>query len=390
MGKNAQLNFANCRLPKFLDFSGTNKIQNVIDLTVADFGKNKNNGDTSISDLCQINLYKADISKFKLDYEHFRLYIPPGVTNDEIYSIYEGLLYNFKSRGQLESYKTLDIEFKRLKYSKLHQGWRSYLEEWWWNFGYAKELVFLHAFVFLLFFSFITFWILGFLNDEVYSLDDIKYEIPLSIKEFCKGLVKNGSKSNSETGNRLIKEAFDFEGEKRQNLRSYIVTTSGKKLSKLFSKEGLNIELTPVVSESSEYGAVFKTLVYLLFIVSFILFLLGFFVVEHYLLKIRIVASVGHILKGNGKYLLLLAVLFIFIVWVFRRKLKKNKPLIFAEKIWSRSWLSFVYTSKLFFPLFIEIEKIKFKHQLLVFYILFVYTIGIICVGYMTNFVVQK
>jgi len=55
-----------------------------------------------------------------------------------------------------------------------------------------------------------------------------------------------------------------------------------------------------------------------------------------------------------------------------------------------RAWYSLAYTATLFFLLLLKVEKIRFKHWKYVLYILFVYTIGIVCIGYITNYILQK
>ncbi len=83
---NTELSFYKSILPDTLDFSFIRKIPNEIDLAVADF--------SGRDVIHHINLYKSDISKFHLDYIHFRLVIPDSmdnkrVSNDEIEAMYE-------------------------------------------------------------------------------------------------------------------------------------------------------------------------------------------------------------------------------------------------------------------------------------------------------------
>ena len=55
-----------------------------------------------------------------------------------------------------------------------------------------------------------------------------------------------------------------------------------------------------------------------------------------------------------------------------------------------RLWYSLVYTASIFFLLTLKIEKIKFENKKGVIYLVAVYMIGILCLGYMANFVLQK
>ena len=367
-GNNAKVDFRNALLPDTLDFSSNARVNNQVDLLVADFS------DTARYDTAQkiykkphyINLYKSDISKFHLDYFHFRLYFPPDLTLDERNSVYEALLNNFKIRGQDDSYEKLDIEYRAYKY--LHtpnRHWLNYVDKWWWNYGYDKDLVFVHAAFFLLFFTFITFIILGFLNDEVYSMDDIKYTIPLSMQKY----------RNAEPE------------ESKANSADYTLAANNK-LSALYTEGGLDIKIKPV-ARNSVYTEQYKTIIYCLFLGGFTIFLFSYYGLERFVLKKHVVASLLHhrytkLKWGAGITAILL------MLWIIRNKLYQYKPVVFFDSVLTRFWLSLVYTSKLFFPLFIKIENLKYKHQLLVFYILFVYLVGILCVGYMTNFVFQK
>lgn len=73
-----------------------------------------------------------------------------------------------------------------------------------------------------------------------------------------------------------------------------------------------------------------------------------------------------------------------------RARFPEQKVLKWVEGFIARLWFSFIYTCTIFFPLFLKIDKIKYRHKLMVFYIFLVYTAGLVCVGYMANFVVQK
>jgi hypothetical protein len=55
----------------------------------------------------------------------------------------------------------------------------------------------------------------------------------------------------------------------------------------------------------------------------------------------------------------------------------------------SRLWYSLMYTSMIFFLLTLKIENLNFKKGL-VMYVLVVYSAGLLCLGYMANFILQK
>lgn len=55
-----------------------------------------------------------------------------------------------------------------------------------------------------------------------------------------------------------------------------------------------------------------------------------------------------------------------------------------------RFWSSLMYTSSVFFKFSIDIKNLEFKERRGTFYIVVVYTIGVLCIAYMANFVLQK
>ena len=58
----------------------------------------------------------------------------------------------------------------------------------------------------------------------------------------------------------------------------------------------------------------------------------------------------------------------------------------------NRLWYAFVYTSAMFFSLSLDIKSVNFSHpkKLLVSYIIVVYLVGLLCIGYLANFILQK
>lgn len=195
-------------LPDTLCFENIQFIKNDIDLTAADFrdsvvpyfqkGEVLNKWPLTLrfkdsviahskfkrNRKCNIFLFNVDISKFHIDYIHFKLLFtdpsPSGhyiIPTDEREGIYESLLKNFKDRGQNESYKLLDIEYREFKWSiaPIYIRWWGFLDKWWWNYGYNKEWVFLWAIGFLFLFSIITFTKINYLNKEVYVIENIPF-----------------------------------------------------------------------------------------------------------------------------------------------------------------------------------------------------------------------
>lgn len=183
----AYLYFGNCVLPQKINFAFISGFKKEIDLTTANFSDPLHYN--KLRDIYfkphYISLYKSDISKFHLDYIHFRLIIDSAETideygtcsrfklpQDEISAMYEALLINFKNRGQTESYKLLDIEYLEYKWKNSAIPFFSVFSKYWWNFGYNKEKIFLWTPFFILFFMLFNFFCLDGLN-KVYPLSNI-------------------------------------------------------------------------------------------------------------------------------------------------------------------------------------------------------------------------
>lgn len=178
IGDSAKLIFQETVLPDTISFYNNPIIGNEIDLSVANF-KDISHYD-SINDRYKkgkwhyINLYKSNVAKFHIDYSHFRLLLTDPETgkllpSDEAKSMYEALLKNFKDRGQIDSYKLLDIEYQEYL-DNSYKKWISKLDKWWWNFGYNKEYVFYWVFWSLFIFTVINFFAFNWLQVKVYSV----------------------------------------------------------------------------------------------------------------------------------------------------------------------------------------------------------------------------
>jgi hypothetical protein len=60
------------------------------------------------------------------------------------------------------------------------------------------------------------------------------------------------------------------------------------------------------------------------------------------------------------------------------------------RRIGNRLWYSFVYTSTIFFRLTLKLEKINIKNKSGSIYIILIYTLGLVCLAYIANFILQK
>jgi len=125
-----------------------------------------------------INLYKSDVSKFHIDYAHFKLlfYDPQtmkSIPKDERIALYEQVLKNFKDRGQKDSYEILDKEYQGYKWGtcQWYTKWFGLIDRWWWDYGYEKWWVFLWTIGFLSLFTLITFSKLEKLQNGVYTIE---------------------------------------------------------------------------------------------------------------------------------------------------------------------------------------------------------------------------
>jgi hypothetical protein len=167
-----ELKFTNSLLPDTLDFSDIEKIYNDINFLDAALVKDK---------LIFIKVYQSDISKFRLDYTHFKLLLVDGnkeLSPDQATTIYEALLKNFKDRGQDESYENLDIEFN--DYKGRNSNWFNYIVSFishrWDCYGYEKWRIFIWTILIPFCYSIMTFFLLDKLtikHNEVYKIDGI-------------------------------------------------------------------------------------------------------------------------------------------------------------------------------------------------------------------------
>jgi hypothetical protein len=174
---NSNIYFANTVLPDTIDFSFNDSLLQSVDFTIANFATKKNTKHL-------ISLFKSNIEKIHIDYNHFRLYFPDTLfddirnkrvyfSNDDKQTIYERMLKNFKDNGQNESYKLLDIEFKRYKWKNSWASFLPCLPYYWNHFGYDKQLVFAWTLYFMVLFTLVNFFIMPYLNDKVYKVSII-------------------------------------------------------------------------------------------------------------------------------------------------------------------------------------------------------------------------
>jgi len=127
----------------------------------------------SLSGVDLQKVYIADISLVKL---FFKDKDGKPFKPETIRLTYEGLLENFKTRGQTENYRLLDIEYQKFKDNSPYKIF-SKIDELWWDFGYQKQKVFLNTLIILLSFCFISLFTIRYLNKHIYPLSNNVEEI---------------------------------------------------------------------------------------------------------------------------------------------------------------------------------------------------------------------
>ncbi len=77
--------------------------------------------------------------------------------------------------------------------------------------------------------------------------------------------------------------------------------------------------------------------------------------------------------------------------WLFLKVYKIEKvPIYFKKYGWSRFWYALVFTALVFFSLSVKIDKIDFKEKRGSAYLFLIHIIGLICVAYMANYIIQR
>jgi hypothetical protein len=248
-------------------------------------------------------------------------------------------LKNFKDHGQDESYQWLDIEYQYYKDTLGDKRWVGDLKKWWWNYGYNKEDVFAHMSFLLFIFTFLTFFAINYLNKFAYRIKIINNKIPpiYASQPFEKrrAIVKRRMKINAKSVNANFAKIF-------------VIITA------LFG-------LAWALSIRKYANSVFVKTIELITLA------------ENY--QIFFFSS----LVG-----LLLVVLMISAVF------KKTEIGERVRNSAERLWYSFIYTANIFFPVFLKVENLKYKNKLATLYVMVVYAAGLICIGYIANFVIQK
>jgi hypothetical protein len=140
----------------------------LVDLTNLRFGKM----------VCKIKFVHTEPSKLKLNYEYFKLVFPDSTNQSIVEHTYKVLLDKQKEFGYTSGFKKLDVEYRNYianRSNSIFVKFQNWLDGYWWNYGYNRERVFKHTFYYICLLTLITFLILRYLNDEIFTLENIPY-----------------------------------------------------------------------------------------------------------------------------------------------------------------------------------------------------------------------
>ncbi|MDB4918790.1 hypothetical protein [Mucilaginibacter sp.] len=162
---NGFLYIHNLTLPEELSFENVDltNLKGEVDLTNYKPGKS----------LCWINLYGADISKFRIRFSGFRLKFPEGLSFEEKAYVYQQLINKMEKDGLYESHQALSIEFKQLKYQNDHSVFLNWLDKNWWGYGFNKFLIVRNAILICFIFFVINCFLFNKLLTDVYNIKAI-------------------------------------------------------------------------------------------------------------------------------------------------------------------------------------------------------------------------
>ena len=139
---------------------------------------------------CKIDLRNASIENFHLTYDNFQILKPDSVLSkqhfQELNSVYEKLLKNFKERGYTSSYESLDKEYKAFLFTQNpYHGTFTHglnivlngVNKLWYDYGYAKWYIFVYIIGFVVLFSLINWFLFPHLL-KAYNIKTITKHLP--------------------------------------------------------------------------------------------------------------------------------------------------------------------------------------------------------------------
>lgn len=319
--------FTGAQLPDLIDFSNNSGFHNDVDFTTADFDSSKLYT-YSTRRWHYINIYKSDISKIKIDYQHFRLCFYSTNRNNQG-GDYAGLPIEFSADSL-----SYNISMDSLKYNK-----------------------------------------------KLYSLEDpLLYKQLLELNDFQKYLkliFPSNKIADTVVMNFLVNCVRT--GQFPRALPKDEIISIYQKVLKNFDTNGQQDSYETLDIEYRD----FKN---------------GWFIVPH------LWYCYGYhkewIFLWTGGFLLIFTLITFFFIHKLNRKIEDdgfyyipNIPPVEQSKTISslvkRVWYSFIYTSAIFFLIGLKTENVNFK-KVGAIYIILIYSFGLLCLGYMANFVLQK
>ncbi len=180
---NGELNFDTITLPDVMDFRNVSINEGEIDLTSAIIHSNKltamNNDE---QEKPKLFLYGADISKFKIDFNTFDITFDKDqdTSHHVLLSTFEELLKRMEDKGYLDSREKLDIQYRNYKYDHAAErgglSWFTntfikFFQNYWWNYGYAKEKVMYRTLLLLVLLSIVNMVLYPRLSKNIYTID---------------------------------------------------------------------------------------------------------------------------------------------------------------------------------------------------------------------------
>lgn len=171
--KGTQFDFSGCILPDTIDISNNQNLSTLLDFKTANFSDSTRIAPgTNQYRRHFINIYNTDISGFKIDYSHFRLYIPSHLYYDDQVTIYENLRQNFINNKQSADLEILDKEFAEFKFNHLNTVDRAFA------ILSKPSSVLAFTFLFLLFFTGVNMSLVEKLNKEVFTIAFFEQDFP--------------------------------------------------------------------------------------------------------------------------------------------------------------------------------------------------------------------
>jgi uncharacterized protein YjbI with pentapeptide repeats len=311
-------NFDGASFPDLLDFSFVKNIHNTIDLTSASFDSTKLYTETTRK-WHYINLYDSDISKIKIDYQHFRLCF-----------FANGMNYKLGDNGSGDKVNSFVIK--------------------------GDSLIF---------------------NKKIYSLSDTSlYKQLLKMEPFQNYLAQifPTSKPNDDAARFFLIKCVNEKFFPRTLSKDEIISIFETAL-KNFEINGQKVSYENMDIDYKDFKFGKYSLAHIWYCYAYhkewIFLWTAGFIFLFTIITFFFIRTWNNPVENNGTYYI------------------ANIPSNSGSYFFSKLWYSFIYTSTIFFLLGLKIENLNFKKPGVV-YIILMYLTGLLCLGYMTNFVLQK